>query len=265
MTVITAERGDRPALSALWRECFGDTAAEQDCFWNTAGKTAQAFFVRENGAPQAMLCALPVDYIGGDGEVIRTAYIYAVCTRQSARGRGLCTQLLVQAEQILRTQGFAACVLVPADASLARFYEMRGYRAAFFRNRTEIGRQAVRADVRRIGAADYRALREMLLTADFAAFSEDFLRCAQGYGELSGAGLYRIETADALCCAAAMLVDGALHISELIPDSPAAAAALTAALGIQEGTVSSPGGGVPQAWGKPLRGALPTGYWGLSL
>lgn len=264
MTFEIASSADISLLSALWRDCFGDTEAEQRCFWETVGASAQVFCAREKEI-QAMLCALKVDCIDENGESVPTAYLYAVCTRAEARGRGLCTKLLDFSERTLRAQGARACVLVPADEKLARFYEVRGYAAAFFAKNYSVEAQKNGAKLRRIDASTYRALREMQLFGNFASFSEDFLRCAEGYGRLSGAGLYRIETQENVCCATAGFENGELRIYELIPDVPQAAAALAAALGAKSARVGTYGGKTPQAWIKPLDTETLSGYWGLSL
>lgn len=264
MTFEIATSLDIPALSALWRESFGDSDAEQRCFWESIGRQTQVFCARDERIA-SMLCALPAEYLADDGSTLPVAYLYAVCTRADARGQGLGTKLLEFAETTLRAQGAAACVLVPASESLARFYEARGYQATFFVQKSVVNAQKGGAKLRRIDAAAYRNLREMQLFSDFASFSEDFLRCAEGYGRLSGAGLYRIETSNDICCAAAGFQDGALQIYELIPPVPQAAAALAAALGTDRVEFSAPGGIVPQAWAKPLSDAHIGGYWGLSL
>lgn len=78
-----------------------------------------------------MLCALPAELVGDDGEAVPAAYLYAVCTAPALRGRGHCRLLLQEAEQDLKRQGIRAAVLVPAEESLFGFYARFGYRTVF--------------------------------------------------------------------------------------------------------------------------------------
>ena len=78
-----------------------------------------------------MLCALPAELVGDDGDAVPAAYLYAVCTAPALRGRGNCRLLLQEAEQDLKRQGICAAVLVPAEESLFGFYARFGYRTVF--------------------------------------------------------------------------------------------------------------------------------------
>lgn len=129
---MRAARRDLPALTRLWQACFGDTEAEVRAFWQALFDCTPVYLRRApDGSPAAMLCALPAELVGDDGEAVPAAYLYAVCTAPALRGRGHCRLLLQEAEQDLKRQGIRAAVLVPAEESLFGFYARFGYRTVF--------------------------------------------------------------------------------------------------------------------------------------
>ena len=82
-------RRDLPALTRLWQACFGDTEAEVRAFWQALFDCTPVYLRRAlDGSPAAMLCALPAELVGDDGDAVPAAYLYAVCTAPALRGRG---------------------------------------------------------------------------------------------------------------------------------------------------------------------------------
>ena len=129
---MRAARRDLPALTRLWQACFGDPEAEVRAFWQALFDCTPVYLRRApDGSPAAMLCALPAELVGDDGDAVPAAYLYAVCTAPALRGRGHCRLLLQEAEQDLAKQGIRAAVLVPAEESLFGFYTRFGYRTVF--------------------------------------------------------------------------------------------------------------------------------------
>ena len=129
---MRAARRDLPALTRLWQTCFGDTEAEVRAFWQALFDCTPVYLRRApDGSPAAMLCALPAELVGDDGDAVPAAYLYAVCTAPALRGRGHCRLLLQEAEQDLAEQDVRAAVLVPAEESLFGFYARFGYRTVF--------------------------------------------------------------------------------------------------------------------------------------
>ena len=113
---MRAARRDLPALTRLWQACFGDTEAEVRAFWQALFDCTPVYLRRApDGSPAAMLCALPAELVGDDGDAVPAAYLYAVCTAPALRGRGHCRLLLQEAEQDLAEQDVRAAVLVPAE------------------------------------------------------------------------------------------------------------------------------------------------------
>ena len=88
---MRAARRDLPALTRLWQACFGDTEAEVRAFWQALFDCTPVYLRRApDGSPAAMLCALPAEMVGDDGDAVPAAYLYAVCTAPALRGRGHC-------------------------------------------------------------------------------------------------------------------------------------------------------------------------------
>ncbi len=252
--MISFERIERPAsLTALWRSCFPDSEEAVETFWRKTEGHIAAFAALDGKTPVSMLCALPATLVDDCGETLRAAYLYAVCTAPAYRRRGLCAALLAYAEKALR--GCDILMLVPEGEALFRYYEKQGYRTAFYHKSFELAPQQTAVKIARIGADAYRNLRELQLYGSFVSYDAPLLALQQYASEESGAGLYRLETEDAVCCAAAEKRGDALLFKELLPDCPEAAAALTQQLGCAKAVVRTVGDGVPFGMAKALHGA----------
>lgn len=263
---MIAQKRDLPALTELWRRCFGDRTEDIRAFWQLFGEHMDVFCRRDGEKPIAMVCALPVALIDEGGESRPAAYLYAVCTHPAYRRRGLCGDLLAEAEQTLQRRGVSVTALVPSSPSLFDFYARFGYRTAFC-NRQYRCDAGCAAEVIKLDAAGYRNLRELLLYADFVSYDERFLRQQAANSAASGAGLYRVETVQCVCCAAAEKRGDTLLIKELLPDEPSAAAALAAFLGCKCAEVRTADGTTPFGMAKALDDApLPAAaYLGIAL
>ena len=117
-------------------------------------------------------------------------------------------------------------MLVPAEESLFGFYTRFGYRTVFT-CRTETV-PAARGDcsITPLTPDGWQSLRELQLYDSHLSYPPELLRWQETISRSSGAGLYRIETGDAVCCAAAERDGETLLVRELLPDCPEAAAAL---------------------------------------
>ena len=78
--------------------------------------------------------------------------------------------------------------------------------------------------------------------AEFLSYPPELLRWQETLSRSSGAGLYRIETGEAVCCAAAERDGETLLVRELLPDCSEAAAALADRLGCREAAFRTAGG-----------------------
>ena len=263
--MIALEQIKQPKmLTALWRSCFPDSEAAIEIFWRKTEGHLLAFAALDGKTPVSMLCALPTMLINDCGEALRAAYLYAVCTAPAYRRQGLCAALLAYAEKELRD--FDAFMLVPDGEAMFRYYEKHGYRTAFYHNSYTLAPRRSDVKITKIGADAYCNLRELQLYGSFVSYDAPLLELQKCASEASGAGLYRLETADAVCCAAAEKRGDSLLFKELLPDCPEAAAALADKLGCQRAVVRTAGDAIPFGMVKPLHGAaLPeTAYLGFA-
>lgn len=257
-----AQRADLPALTALWQTCFGDEKAQIDAFWRALWQHIRVFAAYEGSTPASMLCALPTALIDDAGESRPAAYLYAVCTAPQQRGRGLCASLLAYAEKALQKDGCRFAALVPSNRELFGFYQKLGYQAAFFHREYTVSAEKGTAKIGKLDADGYRNLREMQLYGAFLSYPLPLLQ----WQASAAPGLYRVETADAVCCCAAERAGERLLCKELLPDCPEAAAALAAKLGCKDARVRTCGGDTPFGMVKPF-GAFPApmeAYLGLA-
>lgn len=245
---------ERPALlTPLWRTCFPDSEAAVETFWRKTADVVLPFAALDGSTPVSMLCALPATLVDDCGEALRAAYLYAVCTAPAYRRRGICAALMDFAENALRE--FDACMLVPDGEAMFRYYERHGYRTAFYHRSYEVAAQATDVKFTKLTADAYRNLRELQLYDAFVSYDTPLLELQNCAGEAGGAGLYRLETADTVCCAAAEKRGDTLLFKELLPDCPAAAAALAQRLHCAKAVVRTPGNDVPFGMAKALHGA----------
>lgn len=241
MSFAFAAEKDLPALEALWQVCFGDAPAESRPFLTHSD--IRVFAAYAGGRPVSMLCALPAVLVDDCGDERPCAYLYAVCTHPDFRGRGLSSGLLAYAEQALRKLGFVCTALVPANEKLFAFYQKNGYEPVFYQKNYTVQATGA-ADIRPIDAAGYRALRELQLYDSFVSFDEQMLALLPSR--------WRVETAQTVCCAAGEAENGILILQELLPDDPAAAAALAARLGCRSAVVQTAGDARPFGMAKAL-------------
>lgn len=145
-------------LVQLWKDAFG----EYDGFWELFLKTGylpdHCRCITENSRPIAGLYWFDCS-CGND----RIAYVYAVVTDARYRGQGLCRKLMEDVHGLLKQQGYASVMLVPADEKLRQMYRKMGYEDC-----TGIGELSCRAgetaaQIRNVTAEDYASLRRKLL------------------------------------------------------------------------------------------------------
>ena len=178
----------------LWAEAFGDSQEAVSHFF-CSFPDCISYAAEEDGQILSMVHALP-QILSPD---IPAAYLYAVATRRSHRGRGICKALLAFAEEDLKAR-FRCAVLTPGEPELFRFYEKLGYETAFFRERTAFPGGTP------ISPAAYARLREEILTVPHMVYDEPTLAYAQ---QVYGLTFY--ETAAG--CAAA----GEAYTAEVLP------------------------------------------------
>lgn len=244
MIIKHPDKGDYPALFALWQEAFGDDEDFIRCFFETAFSPERCLTVTEDGIPVAVLYWLDAAAYGK-----KVAYLYAVATKKSHRGRGLSRMLMEHTHRHLQTCGYAASLLVPGEASLFGFYEKLAYRPAsgltFLRG---IAKDPIALTP--LSPEDYLALRETALpeggvrqkdeSLSFLSRFSDFYRC-------DGAifALYKDQPED-------KSVLSALEFLPLEENSESLPASIAAAMGFQTYSFRTVGNEVPFSLYYPL-------------
>ncbi len=117
----------RHGLRALWKEAFGDSDAFLDTFFSTAFSQNRCRCATQNGEVIGALYWFDC-FLNGQ----KLAYIYAVATKKSHRGKGVCAALMDDTHGLLKGEGYSGAVLVPGSQELFRFYEKMNYKTCCF-------------------------------------------------------------------------------------------------------------------------------------
>ena len=230
-------REDRiPQLRQLWKNAFGDTDEFLDLFFSTGFCPHRCRCVTVEGQVAAALYWFDIRWDG-----LPCAYLYAVATDPSFRGRGLCRALMADTAAHLRTAGYEGALLVPQNDGLFGMYGKMGYLPATNICETICAARAPAA-IREIGVSEYAALRRPLLPRRSVVQEGDNLTFLSA--------LARFYAGDGFLAAACLERDH-LRILEYLGD-PDAAGGLVAALGRTEATLRTPGPGKPFSMYLPL-------------
>ena len=262
--IRTALPHEVPAQKALWQAAFGDDPRYVDWFYQCCCRPEDMLLLLEDGRLASMTALLPHTLRLPGGGTASAWYVYALATDPSVRSKGYGRQLLLRADDFLRARGADCVTVVPAEASLFRFFGMVGFLPAFYTRKVELPRSmttpAHPADrVAPIGPAEYNEIRERVL-ADLPSvcYGEDLIRYQEGMGRLSGGGLFRVTVDGFRGCAAAEYLDGesVLFKELLLPPEymPRGLAALAAVLPGQRCHVRTPAqwDGMPGSYLQPF-------------
>lgn len=237
-------------LRALWQDAFGDSEAFLDLFFSFGFSPECCRCVFQEDIPIAAAywfdCAL---------EGRKIAYLYAVATHSSQRGKGLCRMLMEDIRRVLTEQGYCAAMLVPQSDGLRQMYRRMGYRDAGPHREFSCTATSVPVPVYSIGPGEFARRRKELLPkgsvlqegrnltflshlADFYA-GEGFLMaaCREGHS---------------------------LIVPEFLGDC-ALCPGILCSLGCKDGAFRSPGGDTPFAMALPLQEDAPEiSYFGFA-
>lgn len=213
-----------PQLKRLWQQAFGDPMAFIDGFFRTGFSPERCRCLTLDGSVAAAL------YWFDGEENGRFAYIYAVATEASHRGKGLCRALMENTHRHLAAQGYAGAVLVPAESHLWDYYGSMGYRPFGSIRHFAVQAENPAFSLQEITAESYIALRKDYLSAN--AMQED-----QAIGFYDTWGKF-YEGKDCLFAAA---TDGELLYVQEFLGNPDRAPGAVAALGCTRGQFRTPG------------------------
>lgn len=227
-----------PGLRSLWKEAFGDSDAFLDAFFACGFDRHRCRCITENSEVVSALYWFEVSCSHQ-----RFAYLYAVATAASRRGRGLFSALLADTKQVLTAQGFDGILLVPETEALSRMYERFGFSACTSVDSHRVFAAQAPAAVREVGPDTFAQLRRRMLPeggvlqeGDMLEFLASQCHFWAGEGWLATGQVY----------------EGKLVCQEFLGDT-GAMAGLVKALGAAEGAFRTPGKSRPFAWLLPLR------------
>lgn len=250
MIIEAPKNAQLPTLRALWQEAFGDSDAFLDVFERTAFSPDRCRCLTLDNAPVAALYWFDCTCRGKC-----VAYLYAVATAKTHRGRGLCTALMADTHHHLKTQGYAGTLLVPGSRTLFDFYKKMGYVVCSHVAEFTCSAKDSPVEAREIDADTYAALRRKFLPTGGVIQEKESLAFLQ-----TQAGFYVGKS----FLLAARREGSRLQASELLGDV-AVAPAILAALCCTEGKFRAPGNDRPFAMYRPLDPtAPPPTYFGLA-
>lgn len=234
-------------LKKLWKQAFGDTDAFIDTFFSVAYCPDRCGYLTEDGQLVAMLYWFDCDYQGN-----KIAYLYAVATDETHRGKGFCRRLMEKTHKQLQSQGYSGAILVPAEG-LFCMYEKLGYRTCSYVTESTCV-AGVSVPLRPITAEEYATFRRQYLPENGViqegAALDLLAETAYFY---AGDGFVLTASVE----------DGTAYVPELL--GHADPTGITAALGAETGKFRTPGKSIPFAMYLSFDGSPAPGYFGLAL
>lgn len=236
-----------PQLKSLWQQAFGDTDAFIEGFFTEGFSPARCRCITADGQVVAALYWFDTLCEGGT-----FAYLYAVATKTSHRGQGLCRRLMEDTHDHLQNCGYRGALLVPAEPGLWHYYGTMGYRP-FGVIRKFTAKAGTGAQMEEISATEYIKTRKTYLS-----HCPDESQAIQFYG--TWGKFYR--GADFLLAAARD--EDVLYVQEFLGNREAAAGTV-AALHCNRGVLRTPGGDEPCGMYLTFGDAPAPGYLGFPL
>lgn len=162
-------------MKKLWAEVFGDSLKVINNFFEKTAKPENTVCVFCDNEPVSVLYAVKSE-IYVDSKPKSAYYIYAVCTREDYRGKGLMAKAMAFLEELARKRGVSYLFLVPAQNSLFNMYEKFGFRVGFKRNKrvvTKTDYYIFDGEVQSLSFGEYKKQRLLFGTAPQAVLCED--------------------------------------------------------------------------------------------
>lgn len=237
-------------LRELWQDAFGDSEEFLDLFFTFGFSPECCRCVFQEDTPVAAAywfdCTL---------EGRKVAYLYAVATHFSHRGRGLCRLLMADIHRVLAEQGYSAAVLVPQSEGLRQMYHRMGYRDAGSHRAFSCTAASLPVPLRAIAPEEFARRRRDLLPKGGVLQEGRNLAFLSHLAEFyEGAGFLM----------AACREGSSLTVPEFLGDSTLCPGILCS-LSCETGTFRSPGGNAPFAMALPLQENAPEiAYFGFA-
>lgn len=239
MNIKSPATEDILGLRALWKEAFSDTDEFLDVFFAAAFSSDRSFCIKDDLEVVAALYIFDCLLEGN-----KIAYIYAVATAKTHRGKGLCNTLMEHTHNTLKAKGYKGAILVPGSESLFEFYAKMGYKTCCYLKRQEFSAREFSEPVRKIQAEEYAALRREFLPRGGVIQEGENLTLLSTYAEFYSGEDFIF---------AASQQDSTLVCYELLGNSEKAPFILSA-LSCQTGHFRTPGKDTPFAMYLPFEG-----------
>lgn len=239
-----------PQLLQLWKAVFGDYGGFWELFLHTDFRADHCRCITENGQLAAALYWFDCSCAGD-----KTAYIYAVVTNPSFRGRGLCRALMEDTHRQLAALGYASVLLVPESEGLRSMYRKMGYRDCTGVKEVSCTAGETAVSIRSIDPEAFASLRRRFLSEKGVVQERENLTFLAAQAQLYAGGDFLL---------AAYAQEDVLHGMELL-GNPDAAPGILRALGFSRGVFRMPGEDKPFAMFHPLKedAAIPD-YFGFA-
>lgn len=156
---------DLPALSALWKQAFGDSEALIADFFRLLPQMGAGLVALADGEAVGAAYALTgMELTGGQAAPKTCGYLYAIAVEEACRSQGLGRALTLAAAEKARARGAELICTLPAEASLYPWYEdILGVKAVLFRSERRIKSEPL-LPCRSLDADEYLLRREALLS-----------------------------------------------------------------------------------------------------
>lgn len=122
---------DREKAACLWRECFGDSEEYIEFFLNNIPDENELYIYESDSEAAGMMILMPEE-IAWNGKKGKVYYLYALCVKESCRGRGIAGEMLDFAKETAKNANAEIC-LVPGSEKLRKYYAKRGFIDVFAR------------------------------------------------------------------------------------------------------------------------------------
>ena len=157
-----------PKLSELWKEAFGDDDEFISNFFKLGFSPARSLCATESDTVLGMLYWFDMAYKNK-----KIAYIYGVATGKAFRGRGIASEMMKKAHDILKSQDYEAIALVPAKKELFTFYEKLGYRTFSYVDEKSVTASKKKTSIKKVAANEYFEERRKYLKSGYLSPLEE--------------------------------------------------------------------------------------------
>lgn len=239
-----------PQLLGLWKEAFGDYDGFWEMFLETGFSPERCRCILEDGQITASLCWFDCSCEGQ-----KLAYVYAVVTDPAHRGKGLCRALLEDVHRHLRSRGYTAVLLVPAEENLRQMYRKMGYTDCSTVSEISCSAADTAVSLRTVDTEEYAGLRRELLPIGGVVQDGENLTFLAAQAQLFAGENFLL----------AAYADGDTLVGMELMGNREAAPGILRALGFPQGRFRMPGEDKPFAMIHPLaEGAVFPTYFGFA-